>query len=302
MEAETQWTLHCKDHKITARGCPATGEYSYESRYSAWIKINFSGFFATWQAYDSSKTIMHYFSKLSPKDRAAGSRSDFWSEYRKAIGQVALFSSSNFPLPTLTVAQIHVLVVAMEKHFKHMPMDFQRLVLVEFTKLCLLTRDARPDQYCFRSKDAAKALVTNLICDMRESVTVKSRLAKKVDEQTEEAEEPAKKKPKGNKKQQSAISTTPKKKEVIAMDKEIFWLTDVHGIFADAAAGIQVGELMHDKSCQHLMSNSLQFCGKPPLKLNNKELKKWSILRALLSTSLRQLSTNTLPSCVVGSY
>ena len=89
VEAETQWTLHCKDRKITARGCPATGEYSYESRYSAWIKINFSGFFATWQAYDSSKTIMHYFSKLSPKDRAAGSRSDFWSEYRKAIGQAA---------------------------------------------------------------------------------------------------------------------------------------------------------------------------------------------------------------------
>ena len=135
-EAESKWETF-KQGKITMRSCPAKGPTSYESRYGDFISKNFKQTWKRWQYYDDSKCVWHFLEKID-------NTGQFWKDYRKEIGKVALFSSPDMPKCSTAMAWLHEICITLGKAcFRYMPDDFMQIVFLELTKMCMKSKECK---------------------------------------------------------------------------------------------------------------------------------------------------------------
>ena len=135
-EAESKWETF-KQGKTTMRSCPAKGPTSYESRHGDFISNNFKQTWKRRQYYDDSKCVWHFLEKID-------NTGQFWKDYRKEIGKVALFSSPDMPKCSTVMAWLHEICISLGKAcFQYMPDDFMQIIFLELTKMCMKSKECK---------------------------------------------------------------------------------------------------------------------------------------------------------------
>ena len=188
VDAEASWKAFAKDNRITSRSCPTSGELSDSARYAKHISQHYSKTFARWQHFDNAKTVLHHIFDLD---------SNFWSEYKKLVGQFTMFTAKSNPTPSAMNAYLHELVlVVREKFFKTISSDFLKILIVEFTKLASARKEgAAVKEPSICNSANAKLLATLLACPMQNSKARQGLSAEpgpkaKVEDDLEDVEQP----------------------------------------------------------------------------------------------------------------